>query len=151
MVIPIFLPDCEECIDCKSKKSNVCSKFPFHVSQWMPRDGTSRFTDLNGETLYHFLWISSFSEYTVLDVANVTKLDPKIPPNRACLLSCGVSTGNVVCVFLIFLNMTPIGYLGILELLYEFVLLCPFDVSISTVFHVSIDFPFWYYVKFHLI
>lgn len=101
MVIPVFLPDCEECIDCKSKKSNMCSKFPFQISQWMPRDGTSRFTDLNGESLYHFLWISSFSEYTVLDVANVTKIDPTIPPNRACLLSCGVSTGNIVSIFLI--------------------------------------------------
>lgn len=93
MVIPIFLPECGECIDCKSKKSNLCSRFPFHISQWMPRDGTSRFTDLKGETIYHFLWISSFSEYTVIDVANVTKIDPTIPPNRACLLSCGVSTG----------------------------------------------------------
>ncbi|KAI5669042.1 hypothetical protein M9H77_18895 [Catharanthus roseus] len=34
-----------------------------------------------------------FSEYTVVDVASVTKIDPNtIPPNRACLLSCGVST-----------------------------------------------------------
>lgn len=56
-------------------------------------DGTSRFTDLNGETLYHFLSVSSFTEYTVLHVSNATKLEPSIPPNRACLLSCGVSTG----------------------------------------------------------
>ncbi|CAI9115859.1 OLC1v1016866C1 [Oldenlandia corymbosa var. corymbosa] len=34
-----------------------------------------------------------FTEYTVVDVANLTKIDPAIPPNRACLLSCGVSTG----------------------------------------------------------
>ncbi|MCI20895.1 alcohol dehydrogenase-like 7-like, partial [Trifolium medium] len=32
--------------------------------------------------------VSSFSEYTVVDVANVTKIDPDIPPDRACLLSC---------------------------------------------------------------
>ncbi|KAI5669038.1 hypothetical protein M9H77_18891 [Catharanthus roseus] len=95
-VIPIFLPDCAECMDCKSRKSNLCSKFPFHVASTMPRDGTSRFTDLKGETINHFLWISSFSEYTVVDVASVTKIDPNtIPPNRACLLSCGVSTGNL--------------------------------------------------------
>ncbi|KAL2468165.1 Alcohol dehydrogenase-like 7 [Forsythia ovata] len=92
-VIPIFLPDCAECADCTSKKSNLCSKIPFEVSPWLPRDGTSRFTDLKGETLYHFLFVSSFSEYTVVDTANVTKVDPAIPPNRACLLSCGVSTG----------------------------------------------------------
>ncbi|KAL3340750.1 hypothetical protein AABB24_029067 [Solanum stoloniferum] len=86
-VVRIFLPDC------KSKKSNLCSKFPFQASPLLHRDDTSRFTNVEGETLHHFLYISSFSEYTVVDVVNVTKLDPEIPPNRACLLNCGVSTG----------------------------------------------------------
>ncbi|KAH6759308.1 Zinc-binding alcohol dehydrogenase family protein [Perilla frutescens var. frutescens] len=91
-VIPIFAPDCGECTDCKSKKSNLCTKFPFSVSPWM-HDGSSRFRDLNGETLHHFLFVSSFTEYTVVHVANVTKIDSTIPPNMACLLSCGASTG----------------------------------------------------------
>ncbi|KAL3641061.1 hypothetical protein CASFOL_016029 [Castilleja foliolosa] len=94
IVLPIFLPDCEECTDCKSKKSNLCSKYPFTVSPWM-HDGTSRFTNVNGETIYHFLYVSSFTEYTVMNVANVTKIDSTIPPNRACLLSCGASTVSV--------------------------------------------------------
>ncbi|XP_062165095.1 alcohol dehydrogenase-like 7 [Alnus glutinosa] len=92
-VIPTFVSDCGECENCRSKKSNLCSKLPFTVSQWMPRYETSRFTDLNGEVIYHFMFVSSFSEYTVVDVAHVTKFDPSIPPNRACLFSCGVSTG----------------------------------------------------------
>ncbi|KAK7316614.1 hypothetical protein RJT34_00206 [Clitoria ternatea] len=93
VVIPVFLPDCGECVDCKSTKSNQCTNIPFKVSPCMPRDGTTRFTDQNGEIIYHFLCISSFSEYTVIDIANLVKIDPEIPPNRACLLSCGVSTG----------------------------------------------------------
>lgn len=93
-VVPIFLSDCKECVDCKSEKSNLCSKFPFEVSPLLHRDETSRFTTVEGETLHHFLYISSFSEYTVVDITNVTKIDPEIPPNRACLFSCGVSTGN---------------------------------------------------------
>ena len=93
-VIPIFLPDCGECIDCKSTKSNRCTNFPFKVSPWLPRHGSTRFTDLNGEIIYHFMFVSSFSEYTVVDIANVLKIDPQIPPDRACLLSCGVSTGS---------------------------------------------------------
>lgn len=93
VVIPTFMSDCGECEDCKSTKSNLCSKLPFSVSPWMPRYNNSRFTDLNGDVLYHFLFVSSFSEYTVVDIAHVTKIDPSIPPNRACLLSCGVSTG----------------------------------------------------------
>ncbi|KAH7523438.1 hypothetical protein FEM48_Zijuj06G0010900 [Ziziphus jujuba var. spinosa] len=96
IVIPTFMPDCRECMDCKSEKSNLCSNFPFKVSPWMPRYESSRFKDLNGETLYHFLSVSSFSEYTVVDVAYLTKIDPGFPPNRACLLSCGVSTGSMV-------------------------------------------------------
>ncbi|XP_073221042.1 alcohol dehydrogenase-like 7 isoform X2 [Cicer arietinum] len=93
IVVPIFMPDCEECIDCKSKKSNLCSKFPFNISPRMLRHDSSRFTDLNGEIINHFMCISSFSEYTVVDIANLLKIDSSIPPNRACLLSCGVSTG----------------------------------------------------------
>lgn len=92
-VIPIFISDCGECEDCTSKKSNLCSKFPFEVSPWMPRYDSSRFTDLEGDVLFHFLNVSSFSEYTVVDKTHVVKIDPTIPPNRACLLSCGVSTG----------------------------------------------------------
>ncbi|XP_047325351.1 alcohol dehydrogenase-like 7 [Impatiens glandulifera] len=93
-VIPTFLSDCGECEDCKSKKSNLCSKLPFKVSPWMHREETSRFSDVNGNALYHFLFVSSFSEYTVVDVAHLVKIDdPSVPPNRACLLSCGISTG----------------------------------------------------------
>ncbi|KAL4575418.1 hypothetical protein LXL04_022261 [Taraxacum kok-saghyz] len=92
-VIPIFLPDCGECPDCLSNKSNLCSKYPFNVTSWLGREETSRFTDVNGETLYHFLYVSSFSEYTVVEIARVIKIDPATPANRACLLSCGVSTG----------------------------------------------------------
>ncbi|KAL0557392.1 hypothetical protein IC582_005930 [Cucumis melo] len=92
-VIPTFMADCGECKDCLSNKSNLCTNFPFSVSPGTPRYGTSRFTDLNGEVIHHFLFVSSFTEYTVVDVVNVTKVDPAIPPNRACLLSCGVTTG----------------------------------------------------------
>ncbi|KAK6245629.1 hypothetical protein SCA6_008719 [Theobroma cacao] len=93
VVIPTFLSDCGECADCRSEKSNLCSKFPFRVHPWMPRYDASRFTDLKGEALYHFLFVSSFSEYTVVDITHVVKIDPAIPPNRACLFGCCVSTG----------------------------------------------------------
>ncbi|XP_040364004.1 alcohol dehydrogenase-like 7 isoform X3 [Rosa chinensis] len=93
-VIPTFMADCGECGDCKSPKSNLCSKLPFKSSHFMPRYETSRFTDLNGEAIYHFLYVSSFSEYTVVDIAHVTKIDSGIPLTKAAgLLGCGVSTG----------------------------------------------------------
>lgn len=93
MVIPTLMSDCGDCPDCKSKESNLCSKFPPCVSPFMPKHKTSRFTDLKGEVLHHFLFVSSFSEYTVVDVAHVVRIDRTIPPNRACVVGCGVSTG----------------------------------------------------------
>ncbi|CAN1233796.1 Alcohol dehydrogenase-like 2 [Linum perenne] len=59
--LPVFIPDCEECRDCKSAKSNICSKFGNTT------DGTSRFRDGRGDSVHHFLGVSSFSEYTVVD------------------------------------------------------------------------------------
>ncbi|XP_022946548.1 alcohol dehydrogenase-like 7 isoform X1 [Cucurbita moschata] len=94
IVIPTFLAECGECRDCTSNKSNICSEHPYKLSQGMPRCGTSRFTDLSGEVLHHFMFVSSFSEYTVVDVTHLIKLDPiLISPDKACLLGCGVSTG----------------------------------------------------------
>nr|XP_043638717.1 alcohol dehydrogenase-like 7 [Erigeron canadensis] len=92
-VIPIFLPDCGECTDCLSNKSNLCSNFTFSISPWIDREETSRFTDMNGKPLYHFMFVSSLSEYTVVDIAHITKIDPTTPEDIACLFTCGVAAG----------------------------------------------------------
>ncbi|GAB2290683.1 hypothetical protein Dimus_024958 [Dionaea muscipula] len=92
-VIPIFLPNCGDCRDCKIKKSNWCSNLEIAVGTGMVRDGTSRFKDMKGEPVRHFLYVSSFSEYTVVDVSTIVKLDADMPIDKACLLGCGVSTG----------------------------------------------------------
>ncbi|CAK7347178.1 unnamed protein product [Dovyalis caffra] len=94
LVLPVFASHCGECRDCKSAKSNICSKFDASSAYFgMPRDGTRRFRDMKGEVLHHFLNVSSFSQYTVVDVAHVVKITTDIPIDKACLLSCGVSTG----------------------------------------------------------
>ncbi|CAL5385896.1 unnamed protein product [Camellia sinensis] len=95
-VLPVFHPDCGECRDCKSPKSNCCSAFPLSHRIGMPRDGTSRFRDSNGEVLHHFLYVSSFAEYTVVDIADIVKINTLIPIDKACLLSCGVSTATAI-------------------------------------------------------
>jgi len=92
-VVPTFLEQCSECVDCRSARSNMCSKYPFAVRPGMPRDGTTRFSDGQGRPLHHFLGVSSFTEYTVVDVNHVVKVNPAMPPALACLLSCGASTG----------------------------------------------------------
>ncbi|KAF8104931.1 hypothetical protein N665_0165s0020 [Sinapis alba] len=94
VVLPVFHPYCEECKDCKSSKSNWCARFANDFMSNTRRYGmASRFKDSTGEDIYHFLFVSSFSEYTVVDIAHLVKISPDIPFEKAALLSCGVSTG----------------------------------------------------------
>ncbi|KAL6856247.1 hypothetical protein ACP4OV_019049 [Aristida adscensionis] len=96
-VVPVFLAQCGECADCRSARSNICSTLPPGGSIGMPRDGTTRFSlAATGEPVHNFFCVSSFAEYTVVDVAHVVRLAGAaagLPPAMACLLSCGVSTG----------------------------------------------------------
>ncbi|PIN00386.1 alcohol dehydrogenase [Handroanthus impetiginosus] len=80
------------------QKGNTCSKFPVEFLGGMPRDGTTRFLDVDGRPIHHFFSVSSFSQYTVVDITHVVKLDPDFPVDKACLLSCGITTGlGAVC------------------------------------------------------
>lgn len=95
VVVPVFHPHCEECRDCKSPKSNWCSRFcDDFVSNTRRYGMASRFKDSSGEDIYHFFFVSSFSEYTVVDIAHLVKISPEIPVDKAALLSCCVSTGK---------------------------------------------------------
>jgi len=95
-VVPVFLPQCGRCADCLSPRSNICSVLA-HRPGFMPRDGTTRFSlAATGEPVHGFLSVSSFAEYTVVDVAHVVRLGGDgMPLEQACLLGCGVSTGTV--------------------------------------------------------
>lgn len=93
-VVPTFLGQCSHCASCTSEHSNVCDSVPFIIGPGMRRDGTTRFWDAQGNPLHDLLAVSSFAEYTVVDVNQVVKLDPAVPPKLACLLSCGASTGE---------------------------------------------------------
>jgi S-(hydroxymethyl)glutathione dehydrogenase/alcohol dehydrogenase len=55
-------------------------------------DGTSRFS-INGETIYHYMGCSTFSEYTVLAEVSLAKINKEAPLEEVCLLGCGVTTG----------------------------------------------------------
>ncbi|XXG60790.1 hypothetical protein AAC387_Pa04g2616 [Persea americana] len=57
-------------------------------------DGKSRFS-MKGKPIYHFLGTSTFSEYTVVHVGSVAKINPSAPLDKVCVLSCGISTGLV--------------------------------------------------------
>ncbi|XP_076920944.1 alcohol dehydrogenase 1-like isoform X1 [Bidens hawaiensis] len=93
VVMPLYLGECGECLNCKSGKTNICHVYPIRFDDLM-RDGTSRTSVAStGETVYHHFSCSTWSEYTVVDVNYVMKVDPRVPFPHASLLSCGFTTG----------------------------------------------------------
>jgi len=44
--------------------------------------------------VHDLLAVSTFSQYTVIDVSQLSKLDPAVPPKLGCLISCGGATGK---------------------------------------------------------
>ncbi|CAA7401638.1 unnamed protein product [Spirodela intermedia] len=93
LVVPSFLGNCGDCTECRSERTNLCA-IGFNPMGGLPRSAPTPFaTAEDGAAIHNFLGVSSFAEYTVVDVSQVTLVDPAIPPEKACLLSCGVSTG----------------------------------------------------------
>ncbi len=91
-VIPLYTPECGECSFCKSGKTNLCQKIRVTQGQGLMPDGTSRFS-MNGETLYHYMGTSTFSEYSVMPEISVAKISKEAPLDKVCLLGCGITTG----------------------------------------------------------
>lgn len=94
-VLPVFTGECGDCRHCKSEESNMCDLLRINTDRGvMLSDGKSRFS-IRGQPIYHFLGTSTFSEYTVAHVGCVAKINPAASLSKTCILSCGVSTGQL--------------------------------------------------------
>lgn len=91
-VIPLYTAECGECKFCTSGKTNLCQAVRATQGKGLMPDGTSRFSK-NGETIYHYMGCSTFSEYTVLPDISLAKVNKTAPLDEVCLLGCGVTTG----------------------------------------------------------
>nr|ABL74251.1 alcohol dehydrogenase ADH1 [Triticum monococcum subsp. aegilopoides] len=92
-VLPVLTGECKECPHCKSAESNMCDLLRINTDRGvMIGDGKSRFS-IDGKPIYHFVGTSTFSEYTVMHVGCVAKINPEAPLDKVCVLSCGISTG----------------------------------------------------------
>ncbi len=91
-VIPLYTPECGKCSYCTSGKTNLCQAIRVTQGQGLMPDGSSRFS-LNGETLYHYMGTSTFSEYSVMPEISVAKINQQAPLDKVCLLGCGITTG----------------------------------------------------------
>ncbi|EEE58467.1 hypothetical protein OsJ_09715 [Oryza sativa Japonica Group] len=94
-VVPTFLGQCTECVDCASERSHVCStyRFRFPLGIGMTGKGTSGFGKGHGAPIHQVLGLSGFSVYTVVHANQFVRVDPAVPPATASLLSCGATTG----------------------------------------------------------
>jgi S-(hydroxymethyl)glutathione dehydrogenase/alcohol dehydrogenase len=91
-VIPLYTPECGECSFCKSGKTNLCQAIRATQGQGLMPDGTSRFS-MNGNTIYHYMGTSTFSQYSVMPEISVAKISKEAPLEKVCLLGCGITTG----------------------------------------------------------
>ncbi|XP_060042317.1 all-trans-retinol dehydrogenase [NAD(+)] ADH7 isoform X2 [Erinaceus europaeus] len=90
-VIPLFLPQCRKCSTCLSPEGNLCILSDV-TGRGVLGDGSTRFR-CRGQPVYHFMGISTFSEFTVVGESAVAPIQAAAPPEKVCLIGCGFSTG----------------------------------------------------------
>ena len=91
-VIPLYTPECRDCKTCTSQKSNLCTSIRGTQGKGVMPDGTSRFS-YKGQTIYHYMGCSTFSNFTVLPEIAVAKIREDAPFDKVCYVGCGVTTG----------------------------------------------------------
>jgi S-(hydroxymethyl)glutathione dehydrogenase/alcohol dehydrogenase len=97
-VIPLYTPECRQCKSCLSRKTNLCTAIRATQGKGLMPDGTSRFS-YKGQTIYHYMGCSTFSNFTVLPEIAVAKIREDAPFETSCYIGCGVTTGVGAVVF----------------------------------------------------
>ncbi|MFD9667566.1 NDMA-dependent alcohol dehydrogenase [Rhodococcus sp. NPDC059968] len=90
-VVLSFLPACGRCTYCARGKTNLCD-LGGSIILGPQIDGTYRF-HARGQDIGQMCVLGTFSEYTVVPVASVVKVDQGFPLDKAALVGCGVTTG----------------------------------------------------------
>ncbi|MEL6547127.1 MAG: S-(hydroxymethyl)glutathione dehydrogenase/class III alcohol dehydrogenase, partial [Myxococcota bacterium] len=88
----LYTAECGACKFCTSGKTNLCQSVRATQGKGVMPDGTSRFS-YKGQSLFHYMGTSTFSEYTVCAEVSIAKVNPDAPTEKVCLLGCGVTTG----------------------------------------------------------
>src|SRR5881394_3129804 len=91
-VIPLYIPECRQCESCMSGKTNLCTAIRATQGRGVMPDGTSRFS-YKGQTIFHYMGCSTFSNFTVLPEIAVAKIREDAPFKTSCYIGCGVTTG----------------------------------------------------------
>ena len=91
-VVTLFSPQCGECVNCRSGKTNICIAIREQQNAGYLPDGTTRLSR-GGAPVRHFMGCSTFAEATVMPEIALAKVSEDAPLEAACLFACGLSTG----------------------------------------------------------
>ena len=91
-VIPLYTPECRQCKSCLSGKTNLCTAIRATQGKGLMPDGTTRFS-YKGQSIFHYMGCSTFSNFTVLPEIAVAKIREDAPFKTSCYIGCGVTTG----------------------------------------------------------
>jgi S-(hydroxymethyl)glutathione dehydrogenase/alcohol dehydrogenase len=92
-VVFSFLPGCGRCKFCARGMQNLCDLGATILTGSRFGDESSFRMSLDGNPVSQMCGISTFSEYTTVDVNSCVKIAQDIPLDKACLAGCGVGTG----------------------------------------------------------
>ncbi|MGQ0481142.1 MAG: NDMA-dependent alcohol dehydrogenase [Pseudonocardia sp.] len=90
-VVLTFLPSCGRCSYCARGMTNLCD-LGAALMMGPQIDGTFRF-HARGEDIGQMCLLGTFSEYTVVPIASVVRVDDGTALDKAALIGCGVTTG----------------------------------------------------------
>ena len=91
-VVTLFQPQCNECVNCRSGKTNICLGIREQQNLGYLPDGTARLSR-DGQPIRHFMGCSTFADYTVMPEVALAKVDPAAPAAICAPFACGLSTG----------------------------------------------------------
>jgi S-(hydroxymethyl)glutathione dehydrogenase/alcohol dehydrogenase len=92
-VVLSWVPPCGECRYCRAGREAQCQKVATVVApQGVLFDGTSRLS-IGGETVHHYLGVSSFAEEVVVPASGAIKVRDDAPLDVIAVVGCAVATG----------------------------------------------------------
>ena len=91
-VVLNWAPACGDCFYCQHGKPNLCETYIKPIWAGTMLDGTPRLS-LNGQPVYHFCGLATFSEYAVVPKESCVPIRKDVPLSIAALVGCAVATG----------------------------------------------------------
>ncbi len=91
-VVLSWVPSCGHCYHCEAGRPNLCSVATPALLAGTLVSGERRLS-YEGEALYHYSFLSTFAEATVVDEASCVPIRPDVPFSVAALVGCAVMTG----------------------------------------------------------